>query len=814
MNQHTRNILLIFFVGFLGFSSATFANDFETRINNFCVYIQDAIISSEEEADSVLEVVGLINKQKRKDESCLGKSYEKLGLYYEQIYRYNLSVFYYTAAIVLYERTNNLERLAYCYNLRGIAHENDLDYLHAYKDYYEALLIYKKLNNKIGTGNAKLNIGLIYYYQRNFDDAKKHFEEALSHFEKANHKRGLAAAYNNLGMYYEQNKQFEQSLAAYNKSLKIDNEINSSELEQSYTINNIGAVYEQMGLYDEAIAYYNRALKMKESSNDFNAIASTLNNLASAYVGKRDFANVEKYLNQAISYNCEFGFLDRMVESYRLLSHTFEQKGNYKEALKAHRMYIELNDSIINRDNDLEIAKIKTGYELNLALSQILTQQDEIKKQQQQKLIILSVSLLLLLLTGYLFYLSKVRKKLNEKIKAKNDEIVAQNLKIKQAMQQAEEAMGVKSRFLSVMSHEIRTPLNAIAAVVYLLNDSTLNDDQKKQIQILKTSTDNLTALVNDVLDLSKIEAGKINIEKQPVNIALMCNNLIDLFTSTAQEKKIQLLATIDERINVTLITDQLRLSQVLINLLSNAIKFTDNGTVQLMVDVLAEDEKTQDLKFTVKDSGIGMDDAIIEKIFNAFEQADYSTTRKYGGTGLGLAICKQILELFNSQISVNSTLGAGSTFSFVLKLYKVSNESSSTHEFESVQEDLRKYQILVVDDDPINIYVVDRLLKNWGFATVHATNGKEAIDCVVANKPDLVLMDLHMDVMNGYDASLQIHKIHPNLPVLAFTASATYDKDAPQKMIDHHIMDKIHKPFQPKILKEKILMYIKQAEA
>lgn len=814
IQKHLRFVTLFCLIGLSGLTLTAQAHVSNKNIDNFCEYIQDAVLASEHEADSVLEIIGIINKQKNKDELCLGRAYEKLGLYYEQVYRYNLAVFYFGAAIVVYERSNNLEQAAYGYILRGIANENDLDYLSAYKDYYEALTIYTKLNNKRGIGNAKLNIGLIHYYQQNYDDAKKYFDEALKYFQEANHKPGLAAAYNNLGMYFNQTKQLEKSLDAYNNSLKIDEEIGSSELEQSYTINNIGNVYEQMGLADEAIVYFNRALKMKQSSNDYNAVSSTLNNLASAYIQKKEFASAEKYLNQAIAYNSEFGFLDRMVESYRLLSQTLEQKGQYKEALIAHRRHVALNDSIINRDNDLEIAKIKTGYELNLALSQISVQQDEIKSQQQQKMIILTVLLLLLLLTAYLFYLSRIRKMLNEKIKAKNDEIVSQNLKIQQAIQQAEEAMDVKSRFLSVMSHEIRTPLNAIATVVHLLNESSLSEEQKKQLQIVKVSTDNLTALVNDVLDLSKIEAGKIVLEKQPVDIVQVCANLIDLFESSAKEKNIALVGNIDKRIESSLITDQLRLSQVLINLLSNAIKFTNVGSVELIVEVLGEDNSSQELKFTVKDSGIGMSEAIVGKIFDAFEQADYSTTRKYGGTGLGLAICKQILELFDSQINVNSIPNTGSSFSFVLVLPKNTNSNELVEKLEQFGEDLSHYQILIVDDNPINIYVVDKLLKNWGFDTAHAANGKEAIEHVVSRKPDLILMDLHMDEMNGYDASVQIHAIYPNLPILAFTASATYDTDIAQKMKDHQILDRIQKPFQPKVLKEKVMQYIKQANA
>jgi signal transduction histidine kinase len=783
------------------------------EIADFCEYINGAVLISDQDVDNTLQFVGALNKQKQKDTRCLGKAYEKLALFYEQNYRYNMAVYYYTAAIAQFEENDNIELMAHCYNLRGIAHENNLDYLGAYKDYYQAFTLFTKLNHKVGIGNAKLNLGLIHYYQRNYQDAKNSFDDALAYFEKANHKPGEAAAYNNLGMYFNQTKQLEKSLEAYNKSLQIDEEIGSPIIEQSYTINNIGDVYEQMGLYDKAIEYYGRSLKMKQSANDLNAVSSSLNNLASAHIQKKEFGIAEKYLNQSIAYNSEYGFLDRMVESYRLLSISFDQKGEHKLALEAYRKHIALNDSIINRDNDLEIAKIKTGYELNLALSQISVQQDEIKKQQRQKLLILAALLLLLLLTTYLFYLSKVRKMLNEKVRAKNDEIVAQNKKIQEAMEKAEEAMDVKSRFLSVMSHEIRTPLNAIAAVVHLLNESELTPEQKKQLQILKVSTNNLTALVNDVLDLSKIEAGKINLEKQPVDVVQLCNNLIDLFKSTAEEKQIELSAKIDERIKDSLMTDQLRLSQVLINLLSNAIKFTEMGAVDLMVDVVSEDESGQILRFTVQDSGIGMDESIVQKIFNAFEQADYSTTRKYGGTGLGLAICKQILELFESEISVTSKPNSGSTFSFMIKLENTPSETLSTDGVDSNLSDLSQFLILVVDDNPINIYVVDKLLNNWGFTTKHAANGKEAIEKATAQKPDLVLMDLHMDVMNGYEASVQIHAIYPNLPILAFTASATYDRDIAQKMKDHQILDRIQKPFEPRVLKEKVIHYIKQSK-
>lgn len=378
------------------------------------------------------------------------------------------------------------------------------------------------------------------------------------------------------------------------------------------------------------------------------------------------------------------------------------------------------------------------------------------------------------------------------------------------AKELAEQASKIKSDFLSNMSHEIRTPMNAVLGLSNLLLEQNPRPDQVELLKVLRFSSENLLSLINDILDLQKIEAGKIVFEETSFHLQELMSNIVYAFKFKATEKGIHLDFHIDERVPQVITGDAIRLTQVLNNLLSNAIKFTDKGIVQLKVNQIEALEDTCKIQFSVTDTGIGIPGEKLAKIFMAFEQAELDTTRKYGGTGLGLAISKKLIELQGGDIWVESKEGIGSTFGFCLTFYK--NASVVTYDIASqsaAKADLGHIQLLLVEDNQVNIMVAQKFLEKWNIHADEAENGKLAVEKVQQRVYDIVLMDLQMPVMNGLEATRAIRSLAGNytsLPIIALTADVSSDvkEKIKQAGMNHYLA----KPFHPKDLYQTIVTY------
>jgi len=373
----------------------------------------------------------------------------------------------------------------------------------------------------------------------------------------------------------------------------------------------------------------------------------------------------------------------------------------------------------------------------------------------------------------------------------------------------AEEAARAKQQFLSTMSHEIRTPMNAVIGMAHLLLQENPRPDQMENLHSLKFSAENLLVLINDVLDFSKIEAGKIAFEEADFDLHSLLEGLRQSFVFKAADKNIQLECRIESDVPKIVIGDPVRLNQVLTNLMSNAMKFTEQGKVSLTARVAGSDEKTTRIEFSVSDTGIGISPDHIGKIFDSFVQASPDTTRKYGGTGLGLAICKQLLRLKNSNIQVESEPGKGSRFYFTLAFRNSClKHISDTDDIGKINyEKLKGKKVLLVEDNEINRLVAYKFLRKWGMEITEAGNGKEALEHLQKNTFDLVLMDLQMPVIDGYEATRLIRSSMPSgktIPIVALTASLM--NEVQEKIITSGMNDLILKPFNPGELYSKIV--------
>ncbi|WP_313114963.1 ATP-binding protein [Aequorivita sediminis] len=368
------------------------------------------------------------------------------------------------------------------------------------------------------------------------------------------------------------------------------------------------------------------------------------------------------------------------------------------------------------------------------------------------------------------------------------------------AKRKAEAESKAKAEFLATISHEIRTPLNAILGIGNLLHDTPLNENQKEYARLLLGSSEHLLSLVNNLLDLSKIEAKKLALEYVSFNIYDLITTLKEIYSVKAAEKNVELRLELTEDVPLNIIGDPVKLNQILTNLIGNAIKFTKEGSITVVISVLKKIKKQVTLKFEVADTGIGIPEEKLEAIFQEFSQASYDVSVEYGGTGLGLTISKKLLELQGSQLHVNSKLHEGSTFSFELN-YKIDKKKSKKSEkAPDIQEDINfdDYKVLIVDDNDVNIFITAQYLDQWHIPYITAKSGSKALSILNNESVDIILLDLQMPKMDGYQTAEKIRALKlPKKPVIV-AYSATTKGEVQPKLIEVGIDDHLSKPFQP----------------
>ena len=402
------------------------------------------------------------------------------------------------------------------------------------------------------------------------------------------------------------------------------------------------------------------------------------------------------------------------------------------------------------------------------------------------------------------------KEELEKEVVARTRELKVQNDQLEKAKKEAEQAARIKSDFLSVMSHEIRTPMNAIIGTTHLLLEESPNKGQMNNLNSLKYAADSLVQLINDILDLNKIESGKIQLEDVEFDFPELVRNINNLFKPKAQEKQIGFDVLIAPGIDRYLQGDPGRLSQVLNNLISNALKFTDKGQVDLRIYEERDHENWVELCFEVRDTGVGIPQDKLQSIFETFTQATSSTTRKFGGTGLGLTISKRLLELQESNIRVESELGKGSIFSFCLRFSKVADQDSKRREQEKIEYlPLPGLNVLVVDDNVMNRVVLEQFLEKWQISFKSVAGGKDALVIIEKESFNLILLDIQMPEMDGYEVTQIIRsnsEKNKNIPIVAL--SADIYSNVHDKIIASGMDDFVSKPFKPEELYSILMKY------
>ena len=527
------------------------------------------------------------------------------------------------------------------------------------------------------------------------------------------------------------------------------------------------------------------------------------------------FNELNKLTNDKLKQQKRMGILDSLIQNRIEISNQVINKVKQHQISDAEKISGVEHGKIISDKIRALFAEIeKTEYELlKEGKSNIVS------KERTYNLLFILLSALSIFTLAIFFYdikKNQIKAKLagEEKhalelnaIQLKTDKVIAE-----ESARLAQQAVAAKQQFLSTMSHEIRTPLNSILGFTNVLLKTDLGEKQKEFLQAIKTSGDSLIFLINDILDLAKVNAGKMTFEKQPFQISKTITSIQNSFDLKIKEKNLEIVNELDNRIPAMLVGDSIRFNQILLNLMSNAVKFTHKGKITISVKLLNEDEEKVAVEFAVTDTGIGIAENKIDSIFNVFEQAEIGTSNSYGGSGLGLAIVKQLVESQGGSIGLKSKIGEGSTFSFILTFEKTNMTAETETEIIKLDSGIINMKVLVAEDVTLNQLLIKMILSDFGFEYEIVENGKIAIEKMQNNTYDIILMDLNMPEMNGFEATRYIREtMKSKIPIIALTADVTITDVT--KCKESGMDDYISKPIDENLLYTKIVDLVKKQQ-
>jgi signal transduction histidine kinase/CheY-like chemotaxis protein len=699
-------------------------------------------------------------------------TYNNLGMAYGDEGNYPLSIMNHTNALKIREATGDKKMAETSFSKRGSAYEMLGDYPNAMNDYLNALKAAEETGTKMRVAEDYRIIADIYDKIGNYAEAMKNYHKSSEMAIEIGNKAYIAVAYLNLGeVCYKQND-YAGALKNYLYSLKIREKNKLNDYEIAYIYNKIGQLFFIQGKYNEGLKYCFHALQFYEKINARYEMAFSYNLLGNIYEKQGNQVQALMYETKSLATAEKADARDIKKRAYESLARLNAALKNYKAAYDNEVLFKQEYDTIYNKENERKVTGLQMQYEFNKqhdSSRAVQSKLDVIALQeiQKQKAYTGMGVTALILVVALLFF---VYRNYTNQRKA-TAEMAA-------AMWRAEQSEKFKERFLANMSHEIRTPMNAVLGMSTLVLDTPLNEKQKKYIIGIKKSSEDLLVILNDILDLSKLEAGKMELEKQPFRPRDQVSHTLDIMRFKAEEKSLLFAAKVNEDVPAVIIGDSSRLNQILLNLLGNAIKFTSKGSVNLSVKSgRGPTDKQVILHFSVKDTGIGMNLEQQKKIFESFVQGDTDTSRKYGGTGLGLSITKTLIELHGGKIQVNSSPGTGSNFSFDLP-YSIGNESEIVgleYKEETNYPALSGLKLLIAEDNELNQVVIKDTLENLvpGINIALASNGKIAVEMMRQGNYDMVLMDVHMPEMDGYEATRFIRNtLKIDIPIVALTAS------------------------------------------
>ncbi len=675
-------------------------------------------------------------------------------------------------------------------------------------------------NDNILKSDIRISFAELQFHIRNFKKAESEILNAITHLKKTDNQLMLGKAYNFYGLVLTKLKDYNKAESYLKDADAIFTSLNN-EKNQAITIYYFGVLELEKNNPSVAINYFEAALPLLKS-NKLKYKEAELNlKKADAFLRLNNADNANNLLLAKAAFQKSNAFLSQnnhpnlKIESYRVASQIAIRENRTQEAALLLNKYTLEKDSVYSIY--IQAISKSSEYDSNIGDKDeiIASQQEEINKKQKSinfgKMTTgLSIALIIILslLALSLFKNNNLRAKANDLLKDKNIELTL-------AKEKAERASLAKAQFLSTITHELRTPLYAVTRLTHLLLEEDPKPNQKEHLNSLKFSGEYLLSLINNILDLNKLEANKVQIEKTTFNLKRRIEDVLIALKKTAEDRKNSLNFEYDESIPEKLIGDPLKLSQVLINLIGNSVKFTQNGEVTIRVKNLNKTKEKVNLHIEIEDTGVGISKKKQKSIFETFNQGSLQINRKFGGSGLGLSIVKNLLELMNSKIYLESVLGQGSKFWFDIS-FNISEEalgdtSLNNKAYDIDYKSLENVSILVVEDNKINQMITKKILEKHKLVCKVADNGLDAIKMVHENDFEIILMDIHMPGISGIETTQRIREFDKQLPIIALTA-VTIDENL-DEFYKAGFNEIIPKPFKPEDFFEKISNTLKASK-
>ncbi|GAA4317926.1 ATP-binding protein [Christiangramia aestuarii] len=690
-----------------------------------------------------------------------------------------------------------------------------------------------------------------------FDKAHNQLNKALEYSRRIDNKRYIALTSSILSRWYYVRHNYKKGITELERAISIQREI-GDEAGLAYSYVMYGKLLNGKGDKDRALKYFNLAQKYYEKEDNKEQLAVIalnkgillINDEKTRERAKAQLNNAEIYFKDSENYyelsrlhyylarlaqyegNLEKaeesaegalhiaksgGFDSMTMYSYALISEIEEDRGNPALALENLKNANEIREAVfnVNKEALASEANAKLGVDaLKTTLDELTVQNAEQERTLKVNKLttILSVALItiLSLLTLSLYKNNNLRARANELLQKKNSELVL-------AKENAEKASLAKAQFLTTITHELRTPLYAVTGLTHLLLEESPTESQKEHLNSLKFSGEYLLSLINNILDLNKLEANKVEIVNSEFDLEKRISDVLVALKNSADERNTKLHFDFDSKIPKKLKGDPLKVSQILINLIGNSIKFTENGDIWIKVKQTRVEDKNIFLHFEIKDNGEGIGKEKQKAIFENFTQGSTQINRKFGGTGLGLSIVKNLLSLLGSEIDLESELGEGSKFQFDLtfeapeaEIKKIAKPVEIPDE-ELTNDIMEGKNILVVEDNKINQMITRKILEKNKVICDVADNGSIAIEKVKNNEFDLILMDIHMPGISGIEATIEIRKFDETIPIIALTA-VTLDDNLDEFYLNG-FNDIIPKPYKTEEFFHKINKYLAAKE-
>ena len=681
----------------------------------------------------------------------------------------------------------------------------NFNYYEAQKKLDEALEIATKIDDKKSIGLIYSKKGRLQLIIEDLDEAIASLNKAIEVQRLTKDNENLGNSYKTFGDIYVSKANYKQALDYYRSAQTLFEQegLNKNLAE---VLLSEGKTYISINNYSKARMLIEQSIALAKRYDLFKIESSALINHGKVYLVLGDPEKALTYANEGLSIAKTNHFAEITNEGYLVLSDINQKLGDYKLSNDYLRSYIKLSDSLrkVRQENLSDENKIK--FLLNDQIENNKKQKEQLEEANSKNdlgtlISILSVALItiLSLLTLSLYKNNNIRLKTNNMLHKKNAELIV-------AKEKAELASKTKANFLSTVTHELRTPLYAVTGLSNMLLEEDPKPEQIQHLKSLKFSGDYLLTFINDILQINKIEANKVDVEPELFNLKKKIKNIILALNNSAQDNNTKLHFEYDKTLPENFIADQIKISQILINLIGNSIKFTKDGDIWIRVYKLAEENDIYNLRFEVEDNGIGISEEKQENMFESFSQGSIQINRKYGGTGLGLSIVKGLIEILKGKIYLKSELGKGSTFYFEIPLKYTGEEAKDTKAIqfnESKELDLTNVKVLVVEDNKINQMITKKILTKMELNCDVVDNGESAVDMVKSNKYNIVLMDIHMPGISGIEATKIIRTFDKELTIFALTAVTIEDKM--HEFEEAGFTDIIPKPFKQEEFEKKL---------